>query len=375
METEFASPLRASDEKLKSEIKITQELPLVQELTYIIPDAFVILNSHRQIVYCNRTLMNLLGLENPEKIYGLRLGEALQCIHAAETKGGCGTTRYCKQCGAVNAMVKSQADPGNMKEEQCRLTAGEDNLSFEFSVRAKTLELSGELFTLVIARDVSDEKRRDALERTFFHDILNTAGGLQGLIELMGDATREEMEEYVALAGASSETLVEEIHAQREILAAENNKLDIEFSGLDSIDIIESVMAVYKKHPVAETKKIEMAADSEQVSFISDPRLLIRVLGNMMKNGLEAESAGQTLTIGAAMKEGEIEFWVHNPKVMPEEIKLQVFQRSFSTKGAGRGLGTYSIKLLGERYLKGTVSFTSETGKGTRFFIRLPLTV
>ena len=53
-------------------------------------------------------------------------------------------------------------------------------------------------------------------------------------------------------------------------------------------------------------------------------------------------------------------------------IRLQIFQRSFSTKGAGRGLGTYSVKLLSERYLKGAVGFRSTHAEGTRFFARYP---
>ena len=77
MKTEFASPERASEEKLNSEVETTGKLPLVRELTYIIPDAFVILNTHRQIVYCNSTLLAILGLERPDAIFGLRLGEAL----------------------------------------------------------------------------------------------------------------------------------------------------------------------------------------------------------------------------------------------------------------------------------------------------------
>ena len=45
---------------------------------------------------------------------------------------------------------------------------------------------------------------------------------------------------------------------------------------------------------------------------------------------------------------------------MPRQVQLQIFKRSFSTKGAARGLGTYSMRLLSERYLKGVVSFTGE---------------
>ena len=40
-------------------------------------------------------------------------------------------------------------------------------------------------------------------------------------------------------------------------------------------------------------------------------------------------------------------FSVHNAAVMPPEVQMQVFQRSFSTKSeAGRGIGTHSMKLL-----------------------------
>ncbi len=51
---------------------------------------------------------------------------------------------------------------------------------------------------------------------------------------------------------------------------------------------------------------------------------------------------------------------------------MQMFHRSFSTKGTGRGLGTYSMKLLSERYLGGSVTFRSIPGEGTTFTARYP---
>ncbi len=70
--------------------------------------------------------------------------------------------------------------------------------------------------------------------------------------------------------------------------------------------------------------------------------------------------------------EDHVDFWVHNDGVMPRDVQLQVFQRSFSTKGPGRGLGTYSIKLLTERYLHGRASFTSTPETGTTFSVTYP---
>jgi signal transduction histidine kinase len=58
---------------------------------------------------------------------------------------------------------------------------------------------------------------------------------------------------------------------------------------------------------------------------------------------------------------------------MAREIQLQIFQRSFSTKGPGRGLGAYSIKLLTEQYLQGSVTFSTSPKKGTTFIASYPL--
>jgi len=56
-------------------------------------------------------------------------------------------------------------------------------------------------------------------------------------------------------------------------------------------------------------------------------------------------------------------------------VQLQVFQRSFSTKGPGRGIGTYSIRLLVSRYLRGTVDFESSKEQGTTFRVHLPFEI
>jgi sensor histidine kinase regulating citrate/malate metabolism len=50
-----------------------------------------------------------------------------------------------------------------------------------------------------------------------------------------------------------------------------------------------------------------------------------------------------------------------------------IFKKRFSTKGKGRGLGTYSIKMLTENYLKGKVFFESSPESGTIFSVQLPL--
>lgn len=373
MKTEFARAERATETELAQDIEAVRDLPLVEELTRLVPDAFVILNIHRQIVYCNAALTRLLELSTPEAVYGKRPGEAMNCIHAGESQGGCGTAAACRYCGAVNAILSSQQTPGKITHCECRLTAGEDSRSFDFNVRASTLSLLDRNFTLVVVQDISAEKRRRILERLFFHDILNTAGGIQGLIELMQEATEEELGEFLALAASSTDSLMDEINAQRDLLAAEQGELQTEEFQINALELLRTLKNTCQNHSAARNKIIRIHADAVATDFLSDPGLLTRVLGNMVKNALEAEPDGAAITLGADLEDRHVTFWVDNPTPMPEDIRMQIFQRSFSTKGITRGLGTYSIKLFGETYLKGEVGFTSTEDEGTRFFIRLPL--
>ena len=92
---------------------------------------------------------------------------------------------------------------------------------------------------------------------------------------LMKDSSEDEMGEFLDLAESSSNTLVEEINAQRDILAAENENLEIEMTGINSMDILSSVIAVYQNHQVAKGKTLQIAEDAVSKDLISDPRLLI----------------------------------------------------------------------------------------------------
>jgi signal transduction histidine kinase len=127
----------------------------------------------------------------------------------------------------------------------------------------------------------------------------------------------------------------------------------------------------YTKHEVTGDKKIIISEEGEPFSIDTDPVLLRRILGNMTKNALEASESNGVVTLSAFQKGEKSTFSVHNNSYMEREVQLQVFNRSFSTKGKGRGIGTYSIKLFSEKYLKGKVYFDSSRKKGTTFYLEL----
>jgi signal transduction histidine kinase len=98
---------------------------------------------------------------------------------------------------------------------------------------------------------------------------------------------------------------------------------------------------------VAEGRSLLLDPAISEVALTNDRAQLGRVVGNMI-NALQAAAPAETVTVKCRCTEGWIEFAVHNPSVMPREAQLQVFQRSFSSKRRGRGLGIYSMRLLSE---------------------------
>ena len=231
-----------------------------------------------------------------------------------------------------------------------------------------------ERYVIFTVTDISDEKRRKALERIFYHDVLNTAGGLWGYIQILKQHP-EEADELKDDMFSLSKNLIDEIQAQRQLSSAESNELVLSIAELNTKMILSDIENTYKNHIVAHNRSIACSDESEDLIFETDVTILKRVFGNMLKNALEASSDNQIVTIGTRKnnENNRVIFWVHNPNYMPRGVQLQVFRRSFSTKGSGRGLGTYSIKLLSERYLKGNVWFETSEDEGTTFFAEYPL--
>ncbi len=129
----------------------------------------------------------------------------------------------------------------------------------------------------------------------------------------------------------------------------------------------------YANDDIAKDKHIKIDKDSVNIEIISDRTILRRIIANIIKNAYEATPKGGTITIGCdVINDDKIEFWVHNPGYIPQDIQMQIFQRSFSTKDLNRGIGTYSMKLLSS-FLDGSINFTSTEENGTKFRAIYPL--
>ncbi len=367
----FTPDIRADDAMIEAQRqKITRSsmFPVIDEL----PIQLVVLNSKRQLVFYNQQAGTVF--KKKESVLGKRLGEALDCVHSCDSPEGCGFGRLCRYCGAArNQAAALNASYGS---EECVIIRKNDGRTeqLDLMVWSRPLLLEGEEFILFYMNDMTARKRHAIIERIFLHDILNTIASVSSLLAL---AREEGLPSYFDLAQEAADLAVEEIQAHRWLKDAEYGDLRPNVNRENLKALVEAVIAPQKK--IASSRGITMETRVENQAFYTDSVLLKRVLHNLVKNAIEASSAGDIVRVRALVQsESEEEkryvgISISNPSVIDDEKMAHMFKRSFSTKGRDRGLGTYAARLFVEDVLGGQIKAESGEGMGTVFTVLLPI--
>lgn len=372
-DTFFAPDGRAAYDQLRAQSLAVQRADFVTTLLNAMPVPAMILNERRQIVAVNNRLLQTFGIKEATSLIGRRPGEALGCVHFSNGPDGCGTAPNCSVCGAARTILDSM-ESGCQVSGECRVMLSDHGgMALELEATASPLYLSDKRFTVFALKDISAEKRKQVMEHTFFHDIINTAGGIHGLACLLveeEDMSLDRDKEYKGLMMTLSGNLIEEIAHQRRLVAAEQGEYIPQREEVDLNELLREVCELYGHHMRVQGRNIQFEP-SESCRICTDPPVLRRIVGNMVLNAMEAIAIGGIVRISYRCSPELLRIEVSNPGEIPPDIQLNVFKRSFSSKAAtGRGIGTYSMKLFGERYLGGTVGFTCADGR-TTFFIEL----
>lgn len=370
IETMFAPAERAD---IKSVIQEAEELngtKLAAEIINEIPSILMVLNQYRQVVLMNQRLTDEFGGVAKE-ILGKRPGEIIKCVHANERETGCGTTESCRECGMITTIL--WAEKNKMRgEDDCRVIT-DDGGALDFKIWASPSSINSKDYIVVNLLNIADEKRRQVLEHTFFHDLNSTLKVITNYSLLLADRIKpDESEFYEEIVRSATKRLVDEISSRRDLFEAENEELCVQLSQINSMKLMNDITQVFSEYNEWKNRPVIVGGLAEEFEFFSDLSLVTRVLVSMLKNAIEATPEDGDVVITCIQRGGACVFSVNNPSFMSPSVQLQVFQRSFSTKGTGRGVGTYSMKLFGEKYLHGRVWFTSSEEGGTTFNISIP---
>ena len=175
---------------------------------------------------------------------------------------------------------------------------------------------------------------------------------------------KEKLKEY-------SETLIQQIDMLSAIASAFSDFAQMPTKNkeqLEIVSIIKKSLDIYSK------EQIEFSSDKETIYIEFDKNQLIRIVTNLMQNAIQAteEIIDSKIYLKLVETIDTLEIYVEdNGKGISKELHELVFEPKFTTKSSGMGLGLPMIKKIIESY-GGSLTFSSEVGKGTKFKVVLP---
>lgn len=177
---------------------------------------------------------------------------------------------------------------------------------------------------------------------------------------------RQKLDEY-------SKTLIQQIDTMSSVASAFSSFASMPAQQNETVNIVKIVQLALE---IFNEPYITFASNEPYIITRMDRTQLIRIITNLVKNAIQAIPSDKSEPLIEVQVSLEEELAIisvkDNGKGISIENKNRIFEPKFTTKTSGMGLGLGIIKNIVENY-NGTITFESQLGKGTTFFVMLPI--
>lgn len=207
------------------------------------------------------------------------------------------------------------------------------------------------------------------------HEIKNPLTPMKLSIQMLQRSKNDGAEDLDQRIDRTSKTLIEQIDTLSNIATEFSSFAQMPKSNIERINLKELLEGAAELHRNSEAT-ISLNIEANENCFAqADREQMLRVLTNLIKNGIQAtpDEVQPEISLGL-IRNGSS--WIvsvkDNGSGIPEELREKIFVPNFTTKTSGMGLGLAMVKNIIET-CNGKIWFESEIGKGTVFYISLPV--
>ena len=215
------------------------------------------------------------------------------------------------------------------------------------------------------------------------HQLCTPLSAINWYSEMLiaGDAGKlsDEQKEYAEQIYQSNRRMIILVNALLNISRIDLGTFSIEPEMVDltiiANEVLKDLPPVFRKKKVNIIKKY-----SEKLKKVNvDPNLIRIIFQNIVSNSIKYTPEGGTITLEISPHKDKLLISIiDNGCGIPKEQQAKVFTKLFRADNVrrletdGTGLGLYIVKAIVEK-AGGKIWFESEEGKGTKFYINLPI--
>ena len=282
--------------------------------------------------------------------------------------------------GVANSITRPLAQLGD-KLKQIKLGKKNEEIAWaiddeigalinDYNLMIQKIDESAQLLALT-ERDTAWRE----MAKQVAHEIKNPLTPMKLSIQYLQNGVNSDPERMKPLVERVCQTLIEQIDNLSKIASEFSSFAKMPQADNAKVLLNEIVASVHDLFRKRDDMDVQLYVPIQDIFVFADRTQLVRVLNNVVKNAIQAvpdNKRGQ-INISLVKKDDNAVIKVEdNGSGISQEMRDKVFRPNFTTKSSGTGLGLAICANIIESF-NGRIYFETEEGKGTRFYIEIPL--
>lgn len=213
------------------------------------------------------------------------------------------------------------------------------------------------------------------MARQIAHEIKNPLTPMKLSLQHLQRAIDQDSPRAYKLTRNVSQTLIEQIEHLSQIASDFSAFANIPYANNEVLLLNEIMKSVVVLHNGYEQVNIHLEKPAEEYYVYADKTQLNRLFTNLVQNAMQAipDGVNGEVYLSVSRENETVTVMIRdNGSGIPEDIRQYIFTPNFTTKSSGTGLGLAMCKNIMEQ-MHGEIWFESESGRGTTFYVKLPL--
>jgi signal transduction histidine kinase len=263
------------------------------------------------------------------------------------------------------------------------------DLSYRLAIQSKDEigELAQSFNTMATSLDTAEQSRK-RLNADIAHELRTPLTVIEGTVDGILDGVFEADREHLESIKEQTSLLTRLTHDLRDLSLAESGQLNLELGPLNMVDLLQRKLAQYEVKARQKNITLKLSASSGIPAVNGDRLRIEQVISNLLENAIRHTPDRGSVTVSIEMVNDDpahhidrasmIVSFSDTGKGIPPEHLPHVFERFYridtsrSRSEGGAGLGLAIVKQIIQAH-GGRVWAESEPGKGSTFYITLPL--
>ncbi|HBB66538.1 MAG: hypothetical protein A2X28_08005 [Elusimicrobia bacterium GWA2_56_46] len=225
------------------------------------------------------------------------------------------------------------------------------------------------------------EKLRDSLVHMIIHDLRSPLTGIYAHLQLLGENAQKTLSgDQLANIEQTLKTAKQMIQLVNDVLDVskmEEQRMELKVEQCDLVSMVTESISGLKA--LSKTREIQFTPDKTPVTVLADRDIILRIVQNLLSNALKFTQDGGLIRLDLKSAGGRVRLSVRDngPGIAPEyrekifekfaQVELPAGRQKYST-----GLGLTFCRMAAEAH-GGNVGVDSEEGKGSTFWLELPV--